>query len=582
MAASRLESSVSFGACCDFFEALHKEVNKQKKLKKLQKFLDQCRSLIDRANAKSSLFPVVRLILPQLDRERGAYGIKETLLAKLFIDLLKLGPQSSDAKKLKNYRGPAKGAITSADFGSVLFEVTKDRGYDPVRLSVEDINRQLDALAVTHATDGRSGVERILLELFKKMSGVQMKWFVRVILKDMRLGLGQNAVFGELHPDAKDLFDVNANLAKVCETLKDVTVRLNEIEISLFDPFRPMLAERGVTDLQKVADVQLKGKSFYIEVKYDGERMQLHKNRDKYRFFSRNGHDFTEDFGATPRAGNETKFVWHLHQALNSSIQTLVLDGEICAYNYQTDTVSQKGEQMNIRHLKADDPTYQQCLYIYDLLLFNDTVMANKPLHERVALLKNVLPEAVKGRVYIADRKIGSTKKDIAEALNDAIDRREEGIVLKDPDSVYKPNARGGGGWLKIKPEYNNELMDQCDLVVMGGYYGKGNRMKGTSGGAGITHFLLGVADKVNGVEVVRSFTRVGSGYSYVELFDLLKKLDRHFVKTDKKTIVKIANMRFGRELPDVWIAPEKSVVLQVKGAEIISSDTYDVSCTLR
>ena len=234
---------------------------------------------------------------------------------------------------------------------------------------------------------------------------------------------------------------------------------------------------------------------------------------------------------------------------------------------------------MNIRHLKPNDPTYQQCLYIYDILLLNDNVLANKPLRERLTLLNGALPKEVQGRVHLADRKIGTTKDHVAEALNEAIDRREEGIVLKDPESVYKPNARSGGGWLKIKPEYNNELMDQCDLVIMGGYYGKGNRMTGVSGGAGVTHFLLGV---VHG-DVVRSFTRVGSGYSYVELFDLLKKLDRYFMKTkDKKSLEKIRNMSFGKEIPDVWIPPEKSVVMQVKGAEIISSDTYDVNCTLR
>ena len=82
---------------------------------------------------------------------------------------------------------------------------------------------------------------------------------------------------------------------------------------------------------------------------------------------------------------------------------------------------------------------------------------------------------------------------------------------------------------------------------------------------------------------MIRSFTRVGSGYSYVQLFDLLKKLDRYFVRTgERKSLEKMKNMKFGKEIPDVWIPPEKSVVLQVKGAEIIHSDTYDVNCTLR
>ena len=80
------------------------------------------------------------------------------------------------------------------------------------------------------------------------------------------------------------------------------------------------------------------------------------------------------------------------------------------------------------------------------------------------------------GRIHFADRKTGSNRKAVIDALNDAIDRHEEGIVLKDPESVYKPGVRSKGGWLKIKPEYTNELMDQCDMIILGGYYGGGKR----------------------------------------------------------------------------------------------------------
>ena len=77
----------------------------------------------------------------------------------------------------------------------------------------------------------------------------------------------------------------------------------------------------------------------------------------------------------------------------------------------------------------------------------------------------------------------------MVDALNAAIDRREEGLVLKDPDSVYRPNARTRGGWIKVKPEYSGGLCDQCDLVIMGGYFGTGRK-----GGGIVSHFLLGVA----------------------------------------------------------------------------------------
>lgn len=44
---------------------------------------------------------------------------------------------------------------------------------------------------------------------------------------------------------------------------------------------------------------------------------------------------------------------------------------------------------------------------------------------------------------------------EVVEALNDAIDRQEEGLILKNPNSIYKPAAKTGGGWYKIKPEVN-------------------------------------------------------------------------------------------------------------------------------
>ena len=77
--------------------------------------------------------------------------------------------------------------------------------------------------------------------------------------------------------------------------------------------------------------------------------------------------------------------------------------------------------------------------------------------------------------------------QDCVDALNDAIEQREEGIMIKDPMSAYKPNTRKGG-WYKIKPEYVGGLMDELDVLVVGGYFGGGHR-------AGMfSHFLCAVA----------------------------------------------------------------------------------------
>ena len=225
----------------------------------------------------------------------------------------------------------------------------------------------------------------------------------------------------------------------------------------------------------------------------------------------------------------------------------------------------QKGEQFNIRQLKdSEESKVQQCLVLYDICLLNGKVLTNLPLWERIEILGKII-NVKEGRVELSKRVEASSTKDVVDALNEAIDRREEGLVVKDPDSVYRPAARDGGGWIKVKPEYQNQLMDQLDLVVIGGYYGK------RRGGGRVSHLLLGVADRSSGKEMFLSLARVGSGYSASELSDLVMKC-----KERKVDCVKVR-----KEVPEVWFDPRNSPV-QVKAAEIVFSDQYATGGTLR
>jgi DNA ligase-4 len=91
-------------------------------------------------------------------------------------------------------------------------------------------------------------------------------------------------VFTEFHPDAARLYDVTTSLRAVCTRLHDRTRSLDEIEIALFSPFRPMLADRAA--IAHVPSVML-DRDFYVETKYDGERVQVHKQGDVYAYYSR-------------------------------------------------------------------------------------------------------------------------------------------------------------------------------------------------------------------------------------------------------------------------------------------------------
>jgi DNA ligase-4 len=78
----------------------------------------------------------------------------------------------------------------------------------------------------------------------------------------------------------------------------------------------------------------------------------------------------------------------------------------------------------------------------------------------------------------------------ITEPLID-IQFRQEGIVVKNPGSVYEPGARNQS-WVKVKPDYIDELRDNCDLLVVGADFGTGKR------GSKLSQFLLAVRDDRN------------------------------------------------------------------------------------
>lgn len=107
------------------------------------------------------------------------------------------------------------------------------------------------------------------------------------------------------------------------------------------------------------------------------------------------------------------------------------------------------------------------------------------------------------------------------------------------------------------------------------GFYAKGRRLVGT-----VSHFILGVAVKSSALgcpSEFRSLCRVGSGYSNKELFALLQKLEPNFKGGSPPN-----NLKMGTEKPDVWIDPQKSVIVKVKAAEIIKSSDYATGWTLR
>lgn len=104
----------------------------------------------------------------------------------------------------------------------------------------------------------------------------------------------------------------------------------------------------------------------------------------------------------------------------------------------------------DVKHL-AKTSVHQACFCVFDILYFNGKVLADQSLRERINILKDAFTSRV-GVILHCARTEATTKQDIIQALNNSMDKKEEGIVYKDPNSCYIPNERNAGWW-KVKLE---------------------------------------------------------------------------------------------------------------------------------
>lgn len=116
------DATVKFGVVCSMFEAMGRSKATAAKRRHFRKFTDFVYTSRD-------YFSAVRLILPSLDRERGSYGLKESVLATCLIDALGISRDSHDALRLLNWRkGGTTAGANAGNFSLVATEVMRRPG----------------------------------------------------------------------------------------------------------------------------------------------------------------------------------------------------------------------------------------------------------------------------------------------------------------------------------------------------------------------------------------------------------------------------------------------------------------------
>ncbi|KAL1065015.1 hypothetical protein V6Z11_D13G251300 [Gossypium hirsutum] len=492
---------------------------------------------------------------------------------------------SADALRLINWRkGGANTGANAGNFALVAAEVLQRRqGTVSGGLTIKELNELLNRLA---SAESRAEKTAILATLINKTNAQEMKWVIMIILKDLKLGISEKSIFQEFHPDAEDLFNVTCDLKLVCEKLRDRTQRHKRQDIEVGKAVRPQLALR-VRD-PAAAWKKLHGKEVVVECKFDGDRIQIHKNGTDIHYYSRNFLDHSE----------------YQHGMSNIITQNIlvdrcILDGEMLVWDSTLNQFAEFGSNQEIAKAAKDglDSDRQLCYVAFDILYVGDTSVIHQSLKERHELLQKVV-KPLKGRLEIlvpngglnAHRPPGEpcwsciahSVNDVERFFKETIENRDEGIVIKDLNSKWEPGDRNGK-WLKLKPDYIRAGSD-LDVLIIGGYYGSGRR------GGEVAQFLVGLADRPDPNAYPRrfiSFCRVGTGLTDDDLETVAKKLKPYFRKYEypkkmQPSFYQVTN--HSKERPDVWIeSPEKSIILSITSdIRTIRSEVFAAPYSLR
>lgn len=103
----------------------------------------------------------------------------------------------------------------AGDFANIAYFVLKNRCPEKGTLTIADVNTSLDAIAVNNSSKKKELVRKNMMHLLRNLAALEQKWLIRMILKDLKIGLSQQSVFAVFHPDADEMYNVNNSLEKV-------------------------------------------------------------------------------------------------------------------------------------------------------------------------------------------------------------------------------------------------------------------------------------------------------------------------------------------------------------------------------
>lgn len=424
-------------------------------------------------------------------------------------------------------------------------------------VTVAEVYDTLDKIARAYGAGSMDRKLSFLAGLMTRATPKESKYVIRIVTGSLRLGIADMTVLDALAiaygggKEARNVleraYNISSDLGKVAETVAEQGVRgISRFEVSIGNPIRPMLAER-LGSPEEILE-KLGGKCI-AEFKYDGERVQAHKEGDRVTLFSRRLEDITDQYPDAVELCR--KYV----KARNA-----IIEAECVAVDVDTGELKPFQELMHRRRkygIEEAMEEYPVTLFIFDVLYVNGKDYTLKPYYFRHKELERIVVES--DRVKKAESLILKSVEGLEQFFEKAVQNGCEGLICKSmaEDSIYQAGARGWL-WIKYKREYKSEMIDTVDLVVVGSFHGRGKR-------AG-TYGALLLAAYAPDEDVFETITKCGTGFTDQDLEELPKMLKKHKISCRHPRVKSTLDA-------DVWFEPH--IVIEVLGSEITLSPVH-------
>lgn len=621
-----LINTLSFSLVCQALEKIkdNGQTNSEK-MKILLKFRNKMKF-------GESMYPYIRLLMPEKDLERPNYNLAEVSLGKIYSEILNFA-KTSDEYKLLNNSGPS-----DLDWSETLVKILNKRVQTEhfSDMEVGEVNERLDNIA---KSENIADKKTHITELFARgLHPIEHKWMTRIIRRQLHININIKNFLNYFSPRAYERF-------KQCNDLKIVCKEDAEGIVTAVDPIVPanilhmMIPMGPIYVYDKVLDTKIRverieetllGAPFDIDLKYDGWRILTHITTDQKAKTIWSQYVISNErtvMMVSRQLKSWTNMYEYLAQDIENCVKnglSCVLDGEVIGWdnskkvfitmvNGTNQILAENEKKYNESKIQGDNWLKY---IVFDILYLDgegsreiiqaaiqqDNVwrgrntpyklepgsLTHLPLSVRKRILGLVIVLNHKSRVEFAKTyRVTSSDKVYRQSQllqyfeENVVRDKQEGLVIKNLDSPYMIGKKSKQ-WMKLKPEARNT--SEMDMVVLGADWGE----KGTIKSHWFTHFLMGVKDDVDPSRYYPvGIVDLGLNHKdWNTISDLLKKSivwdkDKHD-KHNLPSHLSHLSKRTLNKLPTVLFSLTKSVVFQIGDDQLIESRSYPGGYTFR